>query len=122
MWVQKKACWVWTAVDRMGKRFVTFVCGDRTAQTARLLWKKLGSQQQAECFCTDYWKAYSRVLPQDRHVRSKKHTYTVEGYNCRIRHYLARFHRRTLCYSKAQHMVEASLKLLFLKLNGMIDI
>ena len=101
---------------------MTFVCGDRTTQTAQLLWQKLGEQQQAKCFYTDHWKAYRCVLPQDRHVCSKKYTYTVESYNCRIRHYLARFHRKTLCYSKSLHMVEASLKLLFLKLNGIISI
>ena len=122
MLAQKKPCWVWTAVDRTNRRFITFVCGDRTRQTAQQLWQQLGAQQQAPCFCTDYWKAYRCVLPQDRHLCSKKHTYTVEGYNCRIRHYLARFHRKTLCYSKAVHMVEASLKLLFLKLNGIINI
>ncbi|MRM95678.1 IS1 family transposase, partial [Riemerella anatipestifer] len=38
-----------------------------------------------------------------------------EGYNSRIRHYLARFKRKTKCYSKSKTMLENSLKLLFLK-------
>jgi insertion element IS1 protein InsB len=50
-------------------------------------------------------------------VQTKAETFTVEGYNSRIRHYLARFKRKTKCYSKAQHMMEISLNLLFLKLN-----
>ncbi|MFV0469251.1 MAG: IS1 family transposase, partial [Dysgonomonas sp.] len=33
-------------------------------------------------------------------------------------HYLARFKRKGKCYSKAEHMVEKSLKLLFLKPNN----
>ncbi|MDR2469765.1 MAG: IS1 family transposase, partial [Tannerella sp.] len=44
--------------------------------------------------------------------------YTIEGYNSRIRHYLARFKRKTKCYSKLQYIMEVSLKLLFLKLNN----
>ena len=55
-------------------------------------------------------------------MQSKAETFTVEGYNSRIRHYLARFRRKTKCYSKAKHMVEASLKLLMLKLNNQLTI
>jgi insertion element IS1 protein InsB len=63
---------------------------------------------RAEIYATDHWRAYS-ILPEDRHIRSKAHTYTVEGKNGQIRHYLARFRRRTKCYSKAVHMVIATL-------------
>ncbi|MRM96885.1 IS1 family transposase, partial [Riemerella anatipestifer] len=38
----------------------------------------------------------------ERHVTSKAETFTVEGYNSRIRHYLARFKRKTKCYSKSK--------------------
>jgi len=44
----------------------------------------------------------------------------VEGYNSRIRHYLANFKRKTKCYSKSQHMMEISLKLLFLKWDNLL--
>ncbi|MDR2774113.1 MAG: IS1 family transposase, partial [Tannerella sp.] len=57
-------------------------------------------------------------VPAEKLVQTKAETYTVEGYNSRIRHYLARFRRKTKCYSKAQYMMEISLNLLFLKLNG----
>ncbi|KAA6327807.1 hypothetical protein EZS27_023234 [termite gut metagenome] len=36
--------------------------------------------------------------------------------------YLARFKRKGKYYSKAQHMIEKSLKLLFLKLNNELPI
>ncbi|TRT43543.1 MAG: IS1 family transposase [Microcystis aeruginosa Ma_QC_C_20070703_M131] len=36
----------------------------------------------------------------------------VEGENTRLRHYLARLHRQTLCYSKCVKMLENSLPLL----------
>ena len=36
----------------------------------------------------------------------------VEGENTRLRHYLARLHRKTLCYSKSKEMLEYSVRLL----------
>jgi insertion element IS1 protein InsB len=36
----------------------------------------------------------------------------VEGENTRLRHYLARLKRRTLCYSKTVEMLGLSIKLL----------
>ncbi|MDG2197890.1 MAG: IS1 family transposase, partial [SAR324 cluster bacterium] len=35
-----------------------------------------------------------------------------------FRHYLARLHRRKLCYSKSKRMLEISLKLLSHKINN----
>jgi len=32
----------------------------------------------------------------------------IESVTSRIRHYLARFHRKTFCYSKALYMVHAT--------------
>ncbi|MDG3495933.1 MULTISPECIES: IS1 family transposase, partial [Pseudanabaena] len=36
----------------------------------------------------------------------------VEGENTRLRHYLARLHRKTLCYSKSEEMLRYSIRLL----------
>lgn len=66
----------------------------------------------ADIWATDHWRAYN-ILPKDRHIQSKAHTFTVESKNSQIRHYLARFRRRTKCYSKAVHMVIATLTIFF---------
>ncbi len=45
-------------------------------------------------------------------IVSKTYMTRVEGENTRLRHYLARLHRKTLCYSKSVEMfapVDASL-------------
>ena len=42
-------------------------------------------------------------------------TYTVEGMNSELRHYLARFHRKTKCYSKSPRMVILSIYLFMAK-------
>ena len=73
-------------------------------------------------FCSDHWKSYNEMVPPEKLLQTKAETYTVEGYNSRIRHYLARFKRRGKCYSKARHMIENSLNLLFLKLNNELPI
>jgi insertion element IS1 protein InsB len=73
-------------------------------------------------YYTDYWKSYREFLPEEKHIQSKAETFTVEGYNSRIRHFLARFRRRTKCYSKRIYMIVYSLKLLFAKLNNELSI
>jgi hypothetical protein len=43
---------------------------------------------------------------------SKTYMTRVEGENTRLRHYLARLKRKTLCYSKSTQMLEHSIRLL----------
>ena len=71
---------------------------------------------EAEYYATDGFRAYNK-LPPEKHLLGKAHTFTVEGKNSQLRHYLARFHRRTKCYSKSVAMIYASLTLLIDKLN-----
>jgi len=73
-------------------------------------------------YASDYWKSYEEFIPAEKHLQTKAETYTVEGYNSRIRHYLARFKRKGKCYSKAVFMIEISLNLLMMKLNDEISI
>ena len=120
-WLKKNYCWVWIAVDRFGKRHIDFLCGDRSTKTGRKLWEKI-KNMKINGFCSDYWKSYCEFIPDHKHMQSKAETFTVEGYNSRIRHYLARFRRKTKCYSKAEHIIEKSLKLLMLKLNNSLPI
>ena len=71
---------------------------------------------------TDYWKPYENFVPKDQHIQSKAQTFTVEGYNSLFRHFLARFRRKSKCYSKSKEMLEYSVKLLILKRNGLLSI
>ena len=71
---------------------------------------------------TDYWEAYVGVIPKKKHIQSKAETYTVEGYNSLIRHYLARMKRKTKCYTKCVKMLQHSLHLFFLKHNNQLYI
>ena len=49
---------------------------------------------------TDHWRAYAEFIPDQIHTQSKAETYTVEGYNSILRHFLARLRRKTKCYTK----------------------
>ena len=71
---------------------------------------------EAEYYATDDFRAY-RFLPPEKRLIGKAHTFTVEGKNSQLRHYLARFHRRTKCYSKSVRSIYDALTLLIHKLN-----
>ena len=58
----------------------------------------------------DHWHAYNLIVPT-KHLVGKAHTYTVERMNRLLRHYLARFARKTYCYSKSLQMIKYSLLL-----------
>ena len=86
-----------------------------------MLWEKI-KDLDINVFTSDYWKSYEEFVPVEKHVQTKAETYTIEGYNSRIRHCLARFRRKSKCYSKAEYMIVISLNLLFMKLNNELSI
>ena len=71
---------------------------------------------------SDYWKAYETFVPKERHIQSKKETFTVEGYNSLFRHFLARLRRKSKCYSKSIEMLYFSVLLLMAKWNNELSI
>ena len=109
---KKNKCWVWLAYDRERKRTCAIQLGHRDTQTGQQLWKQLDLFEVKKA-CTDHYSVYNRIVPETLHVQTKAETYSIEGLNSRIRHYLARFHRKTFCYSKAWHMVQATLVIFF---------
>jgi hypothetical protein len=61
---------------------------------------------------TDGWKVYPNFIPEGDQIISKTYMTRVEGENTRLRHYLGRLKRKTLCYSKCEKMLGYSIKLL----------
>lgn len=61
---------------------------------------------------TDGWKVYPMCIQPEDHLVSKTYMTRVEGENTRLRHYLARLQRQTLCYSKSLLLLKYSLRLL----------
>ena len=58
------------------------------------------------------WLVYPCFINNCDHLILKTYMTRVEGENTRLRHYLARLKRKTLCYSKCEQMLRASIKLL----------
>ena len=69
MWDQKNSSWIWIAVDRLGKRFISYVCGDRSRQTGLKLWDRV--KDIGKLYCSDYWKSYEQFILKDKHRQSK---------------------------------------------------
>ncbi len=76
---------------------------------------RLESKYNIEYLCTDAYETYSKYQISKKHTTTKAETSLVESFNSLIRHYLARFNRKTKRYSKAFDMIENSLLLLFNK-------
>ena len=70
---------------------------------------------------TDYWEPYEQCVPSEKHMQSKAEPFTVEGYNSLFRHFLARFRRKTKCYSKSETMLRYSVMLLMAQWNGELE-
>jgi insertion element IS1 protein InsB len=60
-------------------------------------------------FYTDDWKAFSDVLPAERHIVGKAHTVAIERDNSNTWHHLGRFTRRIKVVSKSVAMVDLTL-------------
>jgi IS1 family transposase len=95
--------------------------GNRGTETGIKLWDKVKEYAKGYV-ATDYWKSYKEMVPLEQLIQSKAETYTVESYNSVIRHFLARFRRKTKCYSKSELMIKYSLMLLMAKRNNLISI
>lgn len=67
---------------------------------------------KGKTFVTDDWEGYHRLIPQAQLFTGKDLTFPIEQDNSNVRHYLARFRRRTKVVSKCRTMVDLSLRLL----------
>ena len=108
---KRNKLWIWTAVNHKQAGILAWVIGERSGATFRPLWEIVKCW---ECFfyVTDGWRVYPMFIEQGDQIVSKTYMTRVEGENTRLRHYLARLHRKTLCYSKSVEMLKCSLRLL----------
>lgn len=83
--------------------------GDRDDATCQRLLDKIDIKGKS--IITDDWDGYHRLIPQEPLFTGQDLTFPIEGDNSNIRHFLARFRRRTKVVSKAEDMVDLSLRL-----------
>jgi insertion element IS1 protein InsB len=107
----KKTCklWVWRAYDPLNRRTLGWVLGGRDDATCQELLDKIGVE--GKTFVTDDWEGYHCLIPENQLFAGKDLTFPIEQDNSNIRHFLARFRRRTKVVSKVKEMVDLSLRL-----------
>lgn len=108
---KRNKVWIWTVVNHWQQGILAWVVGDRSANTFRQLWCIVRCWQSF-WYVTDGYVVYPKFIESDSHLVSKTYMTRVESENTRLRHYLARLHRSSLCYSKSIEMLECSIRLL----------
>jgi IS1 family transposase len=112
--------WVWVALCRATRQVVAYVIGDRSRATCQKLWERIpASYRLGHCF-SDFWEAYSLVIPAEQHTAAGKETgFTahVERWNNTLRQRLGRFVRKSLSFSKSDTMHELCLRLFLHEYN-----
>ncbi len=85
------------------------VVGGRDDATCQKLLDKIGAK--GRIFVTDDWDGYHRLIPEKQLFTGKDLTIHIEQDNSNIRHFIARFRRKTKVVSKSKEMIDLSLRL-----------
>ena len=124
MWsfVRRKANkrWVWLALCKQTRQIVACVIGGRGVATCHRLWNNIPETYKQGIVFTDFWEAYKSVIPDAQHQAVGKDsglTAHVERFNNTVRQRLARFVRKTLSFSKSEHMHLICLHLFLVRYN-----
>jgi len=113
---KKNKFWIWTVVNHWNQGILLWTVGDRSHRTFEQLWQIIKCWRSF-WYVTDGWKVYPMYIQPEDHLVSKTYMTSVEGENTRLRHYLARLRRKTLCYSKSVDMLKYSIRLLLFYLK-----
>ncbi len=112
--------WVWVALCRATRQVVGYVIGDRSQATCQKLWERIpAAYRSGHCF-SDFWDAYSVVIPPEQHTAAGKETGLtahVERWNNTLRQRIGRFVRKSLSFSKSDTMHELCLRLFLHEYN-----
>ena len=108
--------YVWLAVDRVRNKVTDFeVTTSRDFSAYLPMALRLEESYDIEISCSDYNDVYGKYKIAQKHCMTKAETSLVESFNSQLRHYLARFNRKTKRYSKAIDMIKNSILMLFNK-------
>ncbi|MGX6960724.1 MAG: IS1 family transposase [Rickettsia endosymbiont of Pentastiridius leporinus] len=89
--------YIWVAVDRNRNKVVDFeVTTNREFNSYLSMALRLEANYKIKISCSDYYDVYGKYIISEKHYMTKKETALVESFNSLIRHYLARFNRKTL--------------------------
>ncbi len=96
--------WIWIALDSQTKQVIAFYVGDRSKESAKVLWDRIPELYKENAhFYTDLYDSYEGVIPKSRHHAVPKQagkTNHVERFNGIMRGRISRLVRDSLSFSK----------------------
>lgn len=101
-----------TMVDRQSSCVVGYRVGHQ--RTEAVMQEMLDEAPQAQEYYSDGLVTYGALFyAPGKHIsrRDKSETYSVEGVNAALRHYLARLGRRSRCFSRCVKALRRAVKL-----------
>ena len=108
----KENVYLITMVSREPRQIVGFdVALDKSS--ARIQ-KIVDNASWAEYYCIDGYNGYVDVIYPGKHIRNihdKSNTFTVEGVNADLRHYIPILHRRSRCFPRKLETLKAVIEL-----------
>ena len=108
---EKNKAYIVTAVCRATHRIVGWsVCLERTIE---LLQSVVDRAPKAENYYTDGFLMYQDLSYWGNHemLKDKSETFSVEGGNADLRHYLARLQRASRCFSRCLRALQRAVEL-----------
>jgi len=112
--------WIWIALCRQTRQVVAYFIGDRSQASCQKLWERIPAAYKSGHCYSDFWEAYSLVIPIAQHTAAGKETGLtahVERWNNTLRQRLGRFVRKSLSFSKSERMHEICLRLFLHRYN-----
>ena len=97
-----------TLVSRSPRQIVGFdIAYDKTPERIQTI---VDNSPSAEVYCTDGYLGYIDVVYPGKHIRNvsnKNNTFTVEGINADLRHYIPILARRSRCFARTLETLTA---------------
>ena len=100
-----------TMVNRLPRQIVGFdVAFDKSPERIQAI---VDSSPWVERYCTDGYLGYVDIIYSGEHIRNirdKSDTFTVEGVNADLRHYIPLLKRRSRCFARKLETLRAVLE------------
>src|SRR5262245_10494687 len=95
--------WLWHAIDHHTGQVLAYVFG-RRQDAVFLALNALLEPFGITRYFTDGWGAYERHVEAEQHTVGKANTQKIESKHINLRTRIKRLVRRTICFSKTEHM------------------
>ena len=97
---KKQQRWLFYVWEPRFMKVIAHALGSRTIEILKLLLERL-LPYKFSFYCTNDWKPYTNILPEDKHIVGKLFTQRIERENLNLRTRLKRLVRKTICFSRS---------------------